>query len=103
MAMLLHCCGYVHEFVPLFIEAGFDCLQPLEVKAGNDLLALKRQYGDRLALMGGIDVRAMAHPDPAVVEWEIATKLPAAKGGAATSSIPTIPFPTMSALPSISG
>jgi uroporphyrinogen decarboxylase len=81
LAMLLHCCGYAHEFVPLFIEAGFDCLQPLEVKAGNDLLALKRQYGDRLAFMGGIDVRAMAHPDPTVIEREIATKIPAAKEG----------------------
>jgi uroporphyrinogen decarboxylase len=81
LAMLLHSCGYVTEFVPLFIEAGFDCLQPLEVKAGNDLLALKRQYGDRLAFMGGIDVRAMADPDPTVIEREIATKVPAAKEG----------------------
>jgi uroporphyrinogen decarboxylase len=79
--MILHSCGYVTEFVPLFIEAGFDCLQPLEVKAGNDLVALKQQYGDRLAFMGGIDVRAMAHPDPAVIEREIATKVPAAKQG----------------------
>lgn len=79
--MILHSCGYVTEFVPLFIEAGFDCLQPLEVKAGNDLVALKQQYGDRLAFMGGIDVRAMAHPDPAVIEREIASKIPAAKAG----------------------
>jgi len=79
--MILHSCGYVTEFVPLFIEAGFDCLQPLEVKAGNDLVALKQQYGDRLAFMGGIDVRAMAHPDPAVIEHEISTKVPAAKQG----------------------
>lgn len=79
--MILHSCGYVTEFVPLFIEAGFDCLQPLEVKAGNDLVALKQQYGDRLAFMGGIDVRAMADPDPAVIEREIATKVPAAKAG----------------------
>jgi len=79
--MLLHSCGYVTEFVPLFIEAGFDCLQPLEVKAGNDLLGLKQRYGDRLAFMGGIDVRAMAHPDPRVIEQEIASKIPAAKQG----------------------
>ena len=79
--MILHSCSYVTEFIPLFIEAGFDCLQPLEVKAGNDLVALKQQYGDRLAFMGGIDVRAMAHPDPAVIENEIATKVPVAKQG----------------------
>jgi uroporphyrinogen decarboxylase len=79
--MLLHSCGYVMEFVPSFIEVGFDCLQPLEVKAGNDLLALKRDFGDRLAFMGGIDVRAMADADPAAIEREIASKVPIAKQG----------------------
>ena len=79
--MILHSCGYVMEFVPLFIEAGFDCLQPLEVKAGNDLLELKKQYGDVLAFMGGIDVRMMASPDPEDLLREISTKLPIAKKG----------------------
>ena len=31
--------------------------------------------------MGGIDVRAMAHPDPAVTEQEIASNIPVAKQG----------------------
>lgn len=79
--MLLHSCGYVTEFIPLFIEAGFDCLQPLEVKAGNDLLELKKQYGDVLSFMGGIDVRMMASPDPDDIAREISTKLPAVKRG----------------------
>jgi uroporphyrinogen decarboxylase len=79
--MILHSCGFIEEFIPLFIEAGFDCIQPLEVKAGNDMLKLKKQYGDRLAFMGGIDVRAMANPDPSVIEKEISTKIPAMKQG----------------------
>lgn len=78
---ILHSCGYVTEFVPQFIEIGFTCLQPLEVKAGNDLLALKRDFGEVLAFMGGIDARAMAHPDPEVIEAEIAAKVPFAKVG----------------------
>ena len=78
---ILHTCGYVMELAPLIIETGFDCIQPLEVKAGNDLLALKRQYGDQLSFMGGIDVRAMADPDPSVIEREIRSKIPAAKSG----------------------
>jgi len=76
---ILHSCGNVREFIPLLIEAGLTCLQPLEVKAGMDLIALKRRHGDRLAFMGGIDARAMAHPDPAVIEQEISTKLPVAR------------------------
>ena len=81
MLMILHSCGFVMELLPHIIETGFDCLQPFEVKAGNDLLAVKQQYGDKLALMGGIDVRAMADADPAVIEAEIAAKIPLLKKG----------------------
>jgi len=79
MPVILHSCGRVSGLVPDLIDAGFDCLQPLEVKSGMDLVALKRQFGQRLAFMGGIDVRAMAHPDPAVIEEEIKAKIPLAR------------------------
>jgi len=81
LKVILHSCGRVSELIPDLIEAGLNCLQPLEVKAGMDLVELKRQYGDRLAFMGGIDVRCMADPDPAAIEQEIATKIPPAKEG----------------------
>ena len=40
----LHCCGFVENFVPLFIEAGEDSWggQPL-----NDKWKLKQMYGDK--------------------------------------------------------
>ncbi|MCK4284226.1 MAG: hypothetical protein KAX44_07910 [Candidatus Brocadiae bacterium] len=79
--VFLHSCGNVAELIPDLIEMGLDCLQPLEVKAGMDLIELKKRYGDRLAFMGGIDVRAMAAEDPAVIEEEIASKLEVAKAG----------------------
>lgn len=81
MPVILHSDGDIRKLIPHLIEAGFDCLQPLESKAGMDLVELKKQYGDRLAFMGGIDVRAMADPDPAVIEKEIARKIPFAKKG----------------------
>jgi uroporphyrinogen decarboxylase len=81
LPVLLHSCGNVRALVPYLVEAGFDCLQPLEVKAGMDLITLKKDFGDRLAFMGGIDVRAMADPDPAVIEREISAKIPVAKNG----------------------
>jgi uroporphyrinogen decarboxylase len=46
-----------------------------------DLVELKKQYGEVLAFMGGIDARKMGHPDPAVIEQEIATKVTVAKQG----------------------
>ncbi len=80
--VILHSCGNVIEHIPALIEAGFDCLQALEVKAGMDLPTLKKDFGDRLAFMGGIDVRAMMDPDPRRIEEEIRRKIPAAmKGG----------------------
>ncbi len=78
---ILHSCGNVNAFVPGLIEAGLACLQPLEVKAQMDLVQLKRDYGEKLAFMGGIDVRKMAMADPAIIEEEIATKIGAAKVG----------------------
>ncbi len=79
--VILHSCGNVTALVPDLIDAGFDCLEPLEVKAGMDILALKEQFGDRLAFMGAIDVRTMADPDPRLIEEEIATKVGIAKRG----------------------
>jgi len=81
LPVILHSCGCVKELIPRFIEDGLDCLQPLEVKAGMDLVELKETFGDQIAFMGGIDVRAMADPDPTVIEEEIKTKIPVAKEG----------------------
>ncbi len=81
MKVILHSCGNVKALIPDLLDIGLDCLQPLEVKAGMDLVELKREYGKDLAFMGGIDVRVMSAPDPAAVEREIATKLTLAKVG----------------------
>ena len=79
--IILHSCGCVQAFIPDLIEAGFTCLQPLEVKAGMDVIELKKDFGHQLAFMGGIDVRKMAHPDPSTIEEEIRTKVSIAKVG----------------------
>jgi len=79
MPTILHCCGNVRELIPYFIEEGIACLQPLEVKAGMDLVELKGRYGDDMCFMGGIDVRLMTLEDPAPLEDEIRVKFRAAK------------------------
>jgi len=40
MKLIYHTDGDVRAVVPLYIEAGFDCLQPLEAKASMDLREL---------------------------------------------------------------
>ncbi len=52
--------GDVSQLIPLWIESGFNCLNPIEIAAGNDPLALHARYGHRLALRGGLDKRVLA-------------------------------------------
>jgi uroporphyrinogen decarboxylase len=77
---LLHSDGNIAPLIPGFLEAGFAGLHPLEAKAGLDVRTLKPQYGDRLVLIGNIDVRKLAGTREEIEE-EIASKLSVAKVG----------------------
>jgi uroporphyrinogen decarboxylase len=79
MPVIFHSCGNVTAAVPLLVEAGIDCLQPMEVKAGVDVLDLARRFGDRLAFMGNLDVRILETGDRAAIEAEVAGKMDALK------------------------
>lgn len=81
LPVIMHSCGFVESLVPGMIEAGIDCLQAIEIKAGMDLLRLHRDYGDRLSLMGGMDVRKLYTNDKAEIEAELIAKLPTVKKG----------------------
>ena len=79
MWVIYHTDGNVNGVIDLYLEAGFDCLQPLEAKAGMDVRELAPKWGDRLALFGNIDVMVMAQNDPDALEDEISAKLEAGK------------------------
>lgn len=76
LPVIMHSCGYVEPLLPGMIEAGIDCLQVIEVKAGMDLLKLYSQYGDQIAFMGGIDVRTLYSNDHTIIDEELNTKIP---------------------------
>jgi uroporphyrinogen-III decarboxylase len=49
-----HSCGAVEKFMPSFIEAGFDILNPVQCSAaGMNPAQLKEKYGERLVFWGG--------------------------------------------------
>lgn len=51
---LKHSCGAVEPFISLFVEDGFDILNPVQCSAaGKDPQTLKDRYGDRLTFWGG--------------------------------------------------
>lgn len=80
MPVIMHSCGMVEPLVGGMLEAGIDCLQVIEVKAGMDLLKLYRDYGDVLSFMGGIDVRVLYTNDKKEIDKELEAKIPVVMG-----------------------
>jgi len=78
---IYHSCGNSSAVFEDLIEAGVDAYNPLEAKAGLDVVDLKRRFGRRWAFNGNIDVRVLATNDRAKVRREVLRKLSAAKGG----------------------
>lgn len=65
-----------HEpLTPLFIEGGVNCLYPLEVQAAMDAIAIRKEYGRQLRLVGNIDKRALIHSKD-TIKSEVDSKLP---------------------------
>lgn len=81
LPVVLHCDGFVEALIPSLIEAGINCLQPIEIKAGMDLLRIKKNFGDKIALIGGMDERVLETNDLKAVERELAAKVPGAMAG----------------------
>ncbi len=67
--------GHVDQLIPLWLEAGVNCVYPLEVAAGEDPVALRKEYGRDLLMWGGIDKRCLAR-DRAAIEQELYSKVP---------------------------
>jgi uroporphyrinogen decarboxylase len=80
--VIVHSCGYVEPLVPGMIEAGLDCLQAMEVKAGMDLPTLFSRFGDCISFYGGVDVRCLISNDRKAIDEEMDRKiLPVIQGG----------------------
>ena len=81
LPVIVHSCGFVEPLLPGMIAAGMDCLQVIEVKAGMDLLRIYREHGDKIALMGGIDVRKLYTNDKKMIDEELERIIPIVKQG----------------------
>jgi uroporphyrinogen decarboxylase len=78
---LYHGCGNASAVFDDLIEAGVEAYNPLEAKAGLDVVELKRRYGRRWAFCGNIDVRVLSSNDREKIRREVLRKMNAAKGG----------------------
>jgi len=72
--------GFIGELIPLWIEAGINVCDPIEVAAGNDIVQFRKQFGKNMAYRGGVDKRAMAKGGH-IIEQEIERLRPVIEDG----------------------
>ncbi len=81
LPVIYHGCGNVNRIFEDFIGIGIDAYNPLEAKAGLDVIDLRRRYHHRIAFCGNMDVVVWARGDKEELKRAVLTKLNAAKGG----------------------
>lgn len=81
LPVIYHGCGNVRRVFEDFIEIGIDAYNPLEAKAGLDVVDLRRQYGHRIGFCGNMNVIEWAERSPEELKPIVLRKLNAAKGG----------------------
>jgi uroporphyrinogen decarboxylase len=81
LMVFYHGCGNVHAIIKDYAEIGIDAYNPLEVKAGMDAVALRREMGHSLGFCGNSDMQVWETGDKELIRKEVLTKLNAAKGG----------------------
>jgi uroporphyrinogen decarboxylase len=65
----LDCDGDISALIPLWLDAGINCMFPLEVGAwGADPVQYRRQYGKELLIMGGFDKHILQRDKNAICQ-----------------------------------
>ena len=62
-----HSDGDLWGLMDMIVGAGVDCVGPLEPGANMDLAVVKKKYGDRVAVMGNVDIDLLSRGTPAEV------------------------------------
>lgn len=91
MVAHLHSCGDINPLVPDLLEIGIDAINPLEVKAGMNPVALKQKYGDRVVLHGGINAVLWDQPEAITAEMRSVIPIMKENGGYIFASDHSIP------------
>ena len=94
--IVYHCDGAIREFLPDFIDIGFDAWNPIQVSADglDDTAYLKKQYGDKICFWGGScdSQTVLAIKTPEEIRLEVKRRIYdlAPNGGLILSSIQNI-------------
>ena len=55
LRIIKHSDGDLNPVLDLLVDTGLDCLNPIDPLAGMSLEKVKKQYGDRICLMGNVN------------------------------------------------
>jgi len=55
--VILHSCGAIHKVIDRLIDAGVECLHPLQAKAAGMSADDLQPFKGRITFMGGIDTQ----------------------------------------------
>lgn len=70
--VIFHSDGYLHDEIPHIIDCGFDAIQSLQPSAGMDIERVKKEFGDKLCLIGNVDLNyLLPFGSPEEVEKEV--------------------------------
>lgn len=72
--------GRIDELIPIWLEAGFNVCDPIEVAAGCDINDYRKQFGKDIAYRQGVDKRCIAKGGK-VIEDELARIEPVVRDG----------------------
>jgi len=64
----------MNAVLPAFLDAGLTCSYPMEPAAGMDVVEVRKKYGDRLSMLGGIDKHVLRQ-DRGAIRAELEYKL----------------------------
>lgn len=67
--------GNMNGVIESFLDAGVNCMHPMEPAAGMDVVEVRRRYGTRLAFYGGIDKHVLRRSHDDIVR-ELEYKIP---------------------------
>lgn len=87
-----HSDGNVAPLLDLLIEAGFEGVNPLEPRCNPGLIELRKKYGRKLALIGGVcNTRILPRNDPREIEAHLRPLIELANEGGVVLGMASVP------------
>ena len=78
----LHSDGFIYDVLDGVVKMGIDVVHPIQVSAGMDPEKIKREFGDRLALYGTLDItHTLPSGTLAEIEREVKNRMDTLKPG----------------------